>query len=123
MLKGLTKDPLLEQLLHYVIRDELACYFGINYLEDFVKTLSPEEVEERAEFAYEACVISRERLINTVAMQKYLKMSAEEAREFALSTTANSTFRNFLFSRIMPNLSRIGLLTDNVRPKFEALGF
>ena len=55
-------------------------------------------------------------------MQKYLKMSAEEAREFTLSTTANSTFRNFLFSRIMPNLSRIGLLTDNVRPKFEALG-
>ena len=123
MLKGLTKDPLLEQLLHYVIRDEARhVTFGINYLEDFVKTLSPEEVEERAEFAYEACVISRERLINTVAMQKYLKMSAEEAREFSLSTTANSTFRNFLFSRIMPNLSRIGLLTDNVRPKFEALG-
>ena len=123
MLKGLTKDPLLEQLLHYVIRDEARhVTFGINYLEDFVKTLSPEEVEERAEFAYEACVISRERLINTVAMQKYLKMSAEEAREFTLSTSANSTFRNFLFSRIMPNLSRIGLLTDNVRPKFEALG-
>ena len=72
--KGLTKDPLLEQLLHYVIRDEARhVTFGINYLEDFVKTLSPEEVEERAEFAYEACVISRERLINTVAMQKYLK--------------------------------------------------
>ena len=123
MLKGLTKDPLLEQLLHYVIRDEARhVTFGINYLEDFVKTLSPEEVEERAEFAYEACVISRERLINTVAMQKYLKMSAEEAREFTLSTSANSTFRNFLFSRIMPNLSRIGLLTDKVRPKFEALG-
>ena len=123
MLKGLTKDPLLEQLLHYVIRDEARhVTFGINYLEDFVKTLSPEEVEERAEFAYEACVISRERLINTVAMQKYLKMSAEEAREFTLSTSANSTFRNFLFSRIMPNLSRIGLLTNNVRPKFEALG-
>ena len=38
------------------------------------KTLSPEEIEDRAEFAYEACVISRERLINTIAMQKYLKM-------------------------------------------------
>jgi hypothetical protein len=67
-------------------------------------------------------VISRERLINTKAMQKYLKMTEDEAREFALSTTANATFRNFLFSRIMPNLSRIGLLTDKVRPKFEALG-
>ena len=31
-------------------------------------------------------------------------------------------FRNFLFSRVIPNLSRIGLLTDEVRPKFEALG-
>ena len=123
MLKGLSKDPLLTQLLHYVIRDEARhVTFGINYLEDFIKTLSPEEIEDRAEFAYEACVISRERLINTTAMQKYLKMSEDEAREFALSTSANTTFRNFLFSRIMPNLSRIGLLTDKVRPKFEALG-
>ena len=123
MLKGLSKDPLLTQLLHYIIRDEARhVTFGINYLEDFVKTLSPEEIEERAEFAYEACVISRERLINTKAMQKYLKMSEDEAREFALSTTANSAFTNFLFTRIMPNLSRIGLLTDKVRPKFEALG-
>ena len=123
MLKGLSKDPLLTQLLHYVIRDEARhVTFGINYLEDFIKTLSPEEIEDRAEFAYEACVISRERLINTIAMQKYLKMSEDEAREFALSTSANTTFRNFLFSRIMPNLSRIGLLTDKVRPKFEALG-
>ena len=123
MLKGLSKDPLVSQLLHYVIRDEARhVTFGINYLEDFIKTLSPEEIEDRAEFAYEACVISRERLINTIAMQKYLKMSEDEAREFALSTSANTTFRNFLFSRIMPNLSRIGLLTDKVRPKFEALG-
>ena len=123
MLKSISKDPLLTQLLHYVIRDEARhVTFGINYLEDFIKTLTPEEIEERAEFAYEACVISRERLINTKAMQKYLKMSEDEAREFALSTSANTAFTNFLFTRIMPNLSRIGLLTDKVRPKFEALG-
>ena len=79
MIKGLTKDPLLEQLLHYVIRDEARhVTFGINYLEDFVKTLSPEEVEERAEFAYEACVISRERLINTVACLLYTSPSPRD---------------------------------------------
>ena len=55
-------------------------------------------------------------------MQKYLKMSEEEARTFSLDTSANATFRNFLFSRVIPNLSRIGLLTDKIRPKFEALG-
>ena len=72
--------------------------------------------------AYEACVISRERLINTKSEQRFLKMSEEEAREFQLNTKTFEMFRNFLFSRVIPNLSRIGLLTDEVRPKFEALG-
>ena len=123
MLKYTSKDPLLKQLLHYVIRDEARhVTFGINYLEDFIKTLSPEEINERAEFAYEACVISRERLINTKSQQRFLGMSEEEAREFQLNTGSFEMFRNFLFSRVIPNLSRIGLLTDEVRPKFEALG-
>ena len=123
MLKAITKDPLLKQLLHYVVRDEARhVTFGINYLEDFIKTLSPEEIEERAQFAYEACVISRERLINTKAEQRFLGMSEEEARKFAMDTKSFEMFRNFLFSRVIPNLSRIGLLTDKVRPKFEALG-
>jgi ribonucleotide reductase beta subunit family protein with ferritin-like domain len=123
MLKSITKDPLLKQLLHYVVRDEARhVTFGINYLEDFIQTLTPEEINERAQFAYEACVISRERLINTKAEQRFLKMSEEEAREFQLNTKTFDMFRNFLFSRVIPNLSRIGLLTDEVRPKFEALG-
>ena len=123
MLKAITKDPLLKQLLHYVVRDEARhVTFGINYLEEYIKTLSPEEIEERAQFAYEACVISRERLINTKAEQRFLGMSEEEARKFAMDTKSFEMFRNFLFSRVIPNLSRIGLLTDTVRPKFEALG-
>jgi len=123
MLKSITTDPLLKQLLHYVVRDEARhVTFGINYLEDYIKTLSQEEIEDRAEFAYEACVISRERLINTKSEQRFLGMSPEEAREFQLNTATFDMFRNFLFSRVIPNLSRIGLLTEKVRPKFEALG-
>ena len=123
MLKAITKDPLLKQLLHYVVRDEARhVTFGINYLEDYLKTLSPEEIEDRAQFAYEACVISRDRLINTKSEQRFLKMTEEEAREFSLNTGSFELFRNFLFTRAMPNLKRIGLLTDSVRPKFEALG-
>ena len=118
-----TNCVLLKQLLHYVIRDEARhVTFGINYLEEYIKTLSPEEVEDRAQFAYEACVISRDRIINTTAMQKFLKMSPEEARQFTLESGAMETFRNFLFSRVMPNLSKIGLLTDSIRPKYEELG-
>ena len=121
--RDLTPDPVLKDMLDLIIRDEARhVTFGINYLEDFIKTLSPEEINERAEFAYEACVISRERLINTKSQQRFLGMSEEEAREFQLNTGSFEMFRNFLFSRVIPNLSRIGLLTDEVRPKFEALG-
>ena len=84
--------------------------------------MTPEEIEERAQFAYEACVISRERLINTKSEQRFLGMSEDEARAFQMKTKSFEMFRNFLFSRVIPNLSRIGLLTDTVRPKFEALG-
>ena len=123
MLKSITKDPLLKQLLHYVIRDEARhVTFGINYLEDYVKTLSQDEINDRANFAYEACVISRERLINTKSEQRFLNMTESEARDFTLNTSSFAMFRNFLFSRGIPNLSRIGLLTDEVRPKFDALG-
>ena len=123
MLKSITKDPLLKQLLHYVVRDEARhVTFGINYLEEYIKTLTPEEIEERAQFAYEACVISRERLINTKSEQRFLGMSEDEARAFQMETKSFEMFRNFLFSRVIPNLSRIVLLTDTVRPKFEALG-
>ena len=55
-------------------------------------------------------------------MQKYLKMSEEEVRDFQLGNGAMDQFRSFLFSRVMPNLKKIGLLTDSVRPKYEALG-
>ena len=51
---------MLRDTLHLVIRDEARhVTFGVNYLEEFVKTLSQEEREERAQFAFEACVVMR----------------------------------------------------------------
>jgi hypothetical protein len=39
-----------------------------------------------------------------------------------LESSVMQYFNKFLFTRIIPNLARIGLLTEKVRPKFEALG-
>ena len=33
-----------------------------------------------------------------------------------------NNFQHLLFTRVVPNLSRIGLLTDRVRPLYEELG-
>ena len=93
----------------------------MNYLEDFVSTLSDEEKEERAQFAYEACVVMRERLIGTDVFVHF-GWDVEAARQKALESQLMAQFRNLLFTRIVPNLKRIGLLTDSIRPKFEELG-
>ena len=119
-----TGDSLLKNIVHYVIRDEARhVTFGVNYLEEFVATLTDEEREDRAQFAWEACVIMRDRIMSTDVYQRFMPSESEEdVRRWQFGTDANMQFRNLLFSRVVPNLSRIGLLTDSVRHKYEELG-
>ena len=120
--KETSNCPLLRQLVHYVIRDEARhVTFGVNYLEDFLSTLTEEEVEDRAMFAYEACVVMRDRIINTELPARWFNISEEEIREMLINDETQDMFTNLLFSRVMPNLKRIGLLTDKVLPLYEKL--
>lgn len=117
-----TRDPLLYDIVSYVIRDEARhVTFGVNYLEDFVKTLTEEERDERGMFAYEACVVMRERILQT-EVWKHMGLDPEATRKHILEGGQMAEFRGLLFSRVVPNLKRIGLLTDNVLPHFEKLG-
>jgi hypothetical protein len=117
-----TKDPVLRQLLHLVIRDEARhVTFGVNYLEEHVKTLGQQEKEERAQFALEACIVMRERMIPTDVHARF-GWNTDETRAISLGGEGRQKFRNLVFSRVVPNLKRIGLLTEAIRPKFEELG-
>ena len=117
-----TDDPVLKELLYLVIRDEARhVTFGVNYLEEFVATLSEEEREDRAQFAYEACIVSRDRLIRNDVF-RYFGWDVDDARQALVERGLNEDFLNMLYARIIPNLKRIGLLTDRVRPKFEEMG-
>ncbi|MDC0237431.1 ferritin-like domain-containing protein [Gammaproteobacteria bacterium] len=117
-----TDDPVLKELLYLVIRDEARhVTFGVNYLEEFVATLSEEEKEDRAQFAYEACIVSRDRLIPT-DVYRHFGWDVEETREVLVERGLNAEFLNMLYARIIPNLARIGLLTEKIRPKFEEMG-
>jgi len=120
--RELTKDPVLRDMLGLIIRDEARhVTFGINYLEEFVETLSEDEKEDRAQFAYEACWLSRERLVSMDVFEHF-GWNAEDARQFQLSSDITKHFQKLLFQRVMPNLRRIGLLRDSVKGKFEDLG-
>ena len=122
-LKLILNDGLLKQLLHYVIRDEARhVTFGVNYLEDYLKTLTKSEIEDRAQFAFEACVVMRDRLISGEVISRFLDYTPEEAHKIAEESEQGENFKNLLFTKIIPNLTRIGLITDKVKPKYERLG-
>jgi hypothetical protein len=117
-----TMDPLLSDIIALVIRDESRhVAFGVNYMEQFVRSLSGAEREERAHFAYEACVVMRERLIATDVFEHY-GWDVDEARSVVLEAEVMRRFRNLLFTRVIPNLKRVGLITPSVRPLYDELG-
>ncbi len=114
-------DPLLKDIFYLVIRDEARhVTFGVNYLEEFVQTLSEQEREDRAEFAYEACVVMRNRFGSNNVMNHY-GWDVEEAQEVLNQSESARLFNNLLFSKIMPNLKRIGLLTEKTQEKYEQM--
>jgi len=113
---------LLADIIELVLRDESRhVTFGINYLEQHLKNLTEAEREERARFAYEACIVARERMVPKDVFHHW-GWDVEEARRIYLEGEFRQMFRNLMFMRVMPNLRRIGLLTDSVRPLFDKLG-
>lgn len=117
-----TPDPLLKQVIGLVMRDEgRHVAFGVNYLEDWIRSLPQDQIEERAQFAYEACVVMKNRLVSTTVAEEF-GFTHEEALEINARSHGGQAFRKFLFERMIPNLKRVGLLTDAIRPKFEELG-
>ena len=120
--KQTSNDPVFRDMLYLIIRDEARhVTFGVNYLEEYLKNLSQDELEERALFAYEACVVMRGRLLSAEVYEKF-GWDVEDALEFQSKTDVTNNFQHLLFTRVVPNLSRIGLITEKVRPLYEELG-
>ncbi len=63
----------------------------------------------------------RARIINTELPARWFGMSEEEILEMVVNDDTQDMFNNMLFSRVMPNLKKIGLLTDKVLPLYEKL--
>ena len=121
-IKQTTTDPVLRNLLTLVIRDEARhVTFGVNYLESFVHTLTPQEKEEREDFCLEACTVLRNRFKQYDVWEKW-GFDIEYTDEYITKNALNTQFQELLFTRIMPNLKKVGLLPDRLLPKYDMLG-
>ena len=121
-IKQTTTDPVLRNLLTLIIRDEARhVTFGVNYLESFVHTLTPQEKEEREDFCLEACTVLRNRFKQYDVWENW-GFDVEYTDSYITDNDLNTQFQELLFTRIMPNLKKVGLLPDRLLPKYDMLG-
>jgi hypothetical protein len=121
----LTSEPLLKQLLRYVMADEARhVAFGVLSLQDFYRDLTATEIHERQEFAYEAAVRMRDRILQ---QEVWERMGVPMADAVALMNGSpdRQMFQQLLFSKIVPNCKKLGLLDAGdgwLRRRFVDLG-
>src|SRR2546427_427878 len=115
------QEPLLTELTHYVMRDESRhVAFGVLSLSDFYHDLPARELREREEFLYEGCRLMRDRLLMEDVWE-VMGWPVDEVREIVLASPQMKLFRQMLFSKVVPNVKRLGLLSPYVRERFAEL--
>ena len=122
MIHDFTGEPLIKQLIHYVMRDEARhVAFGVLSLREFYASeLSERERREREEFTFEAARLMRDRLVG-VEVYERMGLPVEECKRITLESAVMKEFRKFLFARVVPNVKRLGLLSPWLKERFAEL--
>src|SRR5690606_7024987 len=125
LMRNTTQDPLLAELLRYVMSDEARhVAFGVLSLREHYAELTDAALRERQEFAFEAALRMRDRLLQ---QEVWERMGVDP--KVAITTMRNGTlqdpFAPMLFSKLVPNCKKLGLLDASggwLRTRFEELG-
>jgi len=124
----ITPDPLLKQLLRYVMSDEARhVAFGVLSLKEYYAELSDAELFERQQFAFEAAIHMRDRLLSQEVWERMgvSPKVAIMAGKRGDNERLEDPFQMMLFSKIVPNCKKLGLLDANngwLRKKFGEIG-
>jgi hypothetical protein len=121
----LTGEPLLKQLLRYVMSDEARhVAFGVLSLQEAYSEMSDAEMKERQEFAYEASVRMRDRFLQQEVWER-MGIKSKEIVPLVIQDPTRLMFQQMLFAKIVPNCKKLGLLDRNdkwLRHRFEEMG-
>ncbi|GIU85099.1 MAG: hypothetical protein KatS3mg008_1874 [Acidimicrobiales bacterium] len=121
-----SEEPLLKKLLRYVMSDEARhVAFGVISLREYYSELSDTELHERQEFAYEAAVRMRDRFLQQEVWERLGVDGRKVARLLLEIPPEQNYFQQLLFSKIVPNCKKLGLLDACggwLRRRFEELG-
>lgn len=121
-----TTEPLLRRLLKLVRADEARhVAFGLTELRCVYPELTSGELSERQEFALEAAIRLRDRLLRQEVWDR-LGVPLAEGAEVLRRSSAHHAFQNSLFVKVIGNCERLGLLDFRdgwLREKLAQYGF
>jgi len=124
-LHQLTNEPLLKQLLRYVMSDEARhVAFGVLSLKEVYDGMSDQEIKERQEFAYEASIRMRDRFLQQEVWH-HMGVNPRDVVPLMVNDPGRKLFQQMLFAKIVPNCKKLGLLERNdqwLRRRFEEMG-
>jgi len=121
----MTTEPLLKQLLRYVMSDEARhVAFGVLTLKEYYAELTAPELRERQEFAFEAAVRMRDRFLQQEVWER-MGVKPAEVLPLVQQAPTRQVFQQMLFTKIVPNCKKLGLLDAGdgwLRQKFGEIG-
>ena len=118
-----SRDPLLRELMARVIKDEARhVAFGVLLLQEELPKLADEERAGLEELCCGTCEMMAWGFFPEHIYRELGLSDIELVRAHVMRSTARRQFQRDMFSVLIPNLKRIGLLSDRVRPRYEALG-
>jgi hypothetical protein len=122
----LLNEPLLKQILDYVIRDEARhVHYGVLALEKVYKDgITEKERRDREDWAFEVSLMLRNRFLVHELYDEFFahQMKRSEWDKMVHESEMMAIFRRSMFKRIIPNLKRIGLLSDRINARYDELG-
>jgi hypothetical protein len=121
----MTEEPLLKKLLRYVMSDEARhVAFGVLSLKEVYEGMTDAELKDRQEFAFEAAVRMRDRFLSQEVWER-MGVAPKDVLPIVLRDPGREMFQSMLFSKIVPNCKKLGLLDRNdkwLRRRFEEMG-
>ena len=125
-LYSITEEPLLKELLKMVIQDEARhVHYGVLALrEHFKNHISEGERREREDWAFEVAILMRNRFLAYEVYEEWAehRLTRQQWRHLVENSPGLEQFRYNMFSRLVPNLRAIGLLSDRIKPHYHQVG-
>jgi hypothetical protein len=133
IMKEESSDPLLKSIVELTARDEARhVSYGLIYMKDELPRMPDPERERVEDFAYTAVELLSGRKPGTGLVSQFETMREvgiepgvavaellQKLRDPAFTAAQPDAFRDY----VMPQLTRLGIITDRTAPKYRELGF